>query len=81
MSTKTGFKLFCKTDAISDTQVNAGTITSPLPFKILRILIDSKLAEDPELTKTLYFTPSHLDQFFSNLITFFDCVKILSFFF
>ena len=26
----------------------------------------NKLAEEPELTKTLYFTPSHFDHFFSN---------------
>ena len=39
-----------------------------------------KFADDPELTKTLYLTPSHFDQFFSNLSTFLDCVSIGSLF-
>ena len=80
ISTNTGSKLFCITDAISETQVKEGTITSPFPFKILSMVIDRRLAEEPELTKTLYFTPSHFDQAFSKATTFFDCVKILSFF-
>ena len=37
--------------------------------KLFNINILNKLAEDPELTKTLNFTPSHLDHFFSNSIT------------
>ena len=28
--------------------------------------------DPPEFTKTLYFTPSHLDHFDSNSLTFFD---------
>ena len=54
-------------DAISDTQVNGGTITSPPSgCLILSIAIDSKLADAPELTKTEYFTPHHLDHASSN---------------
>ena len=34
ISTKTGFKPFCKTEEISEIQVREGTITSPFPFKI-----------------------------------------------
>ena len=80
ISTKTGFKLFCNTDEISETQASEGTITSPFPFKILSIVKDRRLAEEPELTNTLYFTPNHFDQDFSNKETFFDCVRINFFF-
>ena len=63
---------------MSDTQVCVGTITSffflEIIFKILRLI---KFAEDPEFTKVLYFTPSHLDHFFSNSITFGPCVNIV----
>ena len=37
---------------------------------IFKIEILSKLAEDPELTKVLYLTPSHFDHSFSNSTTF-----------
>ena len=52
----------------SDDQVKEGTIISP-PFGNLffKIAMDNKLADEPELTKTLYLTPSHSDQLFSNL--------------
>src|SRR5581483_677139 len=35
----------------------------------------SKLAEAPELTKTLYLTPSQRDHSSSKHCTFFDCVR------
>ena len=56
------------------------TITSPLPLKIFSILIVKRFAEDPELTNTLYFTPSHLT-IFSNARTNLDWVRIYFFFF
>lgn len=66
---------------MSETQVSVGTIISPpLGNKFFKIVIEIILAEDPELQKTLYFTPSHLDQTFSKNSTFFDCVKIIFFF-
>ena len=66
---------------MSDDQVKEGTITSPDPFRMLRIFIEIIFADDPELTNTEYFTPNHFDQLFSNFKTFFDWVKIGSFFF
>ena len=60
---------------MSETQVSDGTMISFL-FLFLLIAfsnkIDIKLAEEPELTKVEYLTPSHLDHFFSNSATFFD---------
>ena len=47
------------------------------PFKNFKADKVKKLADDPEFTKILYFTPSHLDHLFSKRSTFFDCVKIL----
>ena len=44
-------------------------------YKIFIAAIVNKFAEDPELTKTLYFTPNHLDHSFSNFITFSDWVN------
>ena len=35
-------------------------------FNILRIEIEIKLADEPELTKVEYLTPSHFDQLSSN---------------
>ena len=53
--------------------VNVGTITSPPSgCLILSIAIVSRLAEEPELTKTLYLTPSHFDHAVSNFRTFVD---------
>ena len=43
------------------------------------IFIDKRFADDPEFTKTLYLTPSHLDQVFSNCFTLLDCVKMIFF--
>ena len=75
ISTKTGLKLFWITEFISDTHVRVGNIISPLPYIIFNTFIVRKFAEDPELTNTLYLTPSHFDHSFSNLITNFDCVN------
>ena len=72
ISTNTGLRLFWITDEISETHVRVGTITSPGPFKIFKIFMVKKFADDPELTKTLYFTPSHLDHLLSNSLTFLD---------
>ena len=78
ISTKIGLKLFCITDAISEIHVNEGNIISPSsPYKIFKASSVNKFAEDPELTKTLYLTPSHFDHFSSNSLTFVDCVKIM----
>ena len=75
MSTNTGFKLLFITATISEIHVNDGTIISPLVLSFLKIFsarILNKLAEDPELTNILYFTPSHLLHFFSNSKIFLD---------
>ena len=63
MSTNTGSKPEWMIDAISDDQVKVGTITFP-PFGYFNFKSckESKFAEEPELTKTLYLTPSHFDQ-------------------
>ena len=76
-STKTGVNPHCITEAISDTHVKGGTITSP-PFGclIFNIVIESKLAEAPEFTNTEYFTPSHFDQASSNSLHFGPLVRI-----
>ena len=66
MSTKTGLILFFINEEISDDQVKLGTRTFPIPFKILKISIEIKFADDPELTNTEYFTPSQFDHFLSN---------------
>ena len=81
MSTNTGLKPLIITEFISETQVKVGTIISFFfLYKFLSINILIKLAEDPEFTKVLYFTPNHLDHFFSNSKTFFDCVRTKSLF-
>ena len=55
------------TAAMSDTQVSGGTIISPPSPKTFLIAAKvNKFAEDPELTKTLYLTPSHWDHSLSN---------------
>ena len=48
----------CRTAAMSETQVKGGTMTSPPPYSYFRAAIVSKLADEPEFTKTLNFTPS-----------------------
>ena len=61
------------TEEISELHVNGGTITSPpLGNFSLSKLNDSRFADDPELTNTLYLTPNHLDHFFSNNLTFLE---------
>jgi hypothetical protein len=72
-----GLKPVCKTADTSDDQVKEGNKTSPpLGFRVFNINIDIKFADDPELTKTLYLTPNHLDHFFSNKLTYLDCVSM-----
>jgi len=83
ISTKTGLKPFIITEFRSETHVSVGTIISFLLgflFKIFKILIVIKFADDPEFTKVEYFTPSHFDQDFSNFSTCDDWVKIIFFF-
>ena len=71
ISTNTGVNPFCITEAISEIQVNGGTIISPPSgYLIFNIAIVNKLAEAPELTKMLYFTPNHFDHSSSNALTF-----------
>ena len=75
MSTKTGSNPLCRQAAISETQVKGGTITCPRPnnsFSTARVI---RLAEEPELTKTLYWTPSQSDQSSSKRATFAPCVS------
>ena len=72
ISTKTGLKLFCKTAATSEIHVSGGTITSPDPNNIFNICNVNKFDEEPEFTKTLYFTPSQFDHKVSNLLTLLD---------
>ena len=60
------------TDAMSEIQVKVGTIISPEPTISLKMAKVIKFAEAPELTKTLYFTPSQLDHSDSNFSTFSD---------
>ena len=82
VSTKIGLKPFCNTEDISEIQVSDGTITSPPSGKrILSTAIVNRLAEDPELTKTLYFTPSHFDHSSSKAFTYGPLVRIGSSFF
>src|ERR1039458_588469 len=51
---------------MSDTQVRVGTMTSPGPKVSRSAVIVSRLAEAPELTKTLCLTPSQADHSFSK---------------
>ena len=66
MSTNTGLKPHWITEAMSETQVRVGTMTSPGPKVSRRAAIVSRLAEEPELTKTLCLTPSQADHSCSN---------------
>ena len=71
ISAKTGVNPLFMTETISEIQVNVGTIISPPdPLSSFNASTVRKFAEDPEFTKTLYFTPSHLDHFLSNSFTF-----------
>src|SRR3989344_2404046 len=76
ISTNIGLKPHWITEAISDTQVRGGTIISPKPYLCRSAKILKRLAEEPELTKTLYLIPSHLDHRFSNFRTNFAWVRI-----
>ena len=76
ISTKTGLKLLYKIEVTSETQVKAGTIISPFLYFVFRYESEIIFADVPELTKTLYFTPSHFDHFFSNSNTFFPLVSL-----
>ncbi len=88
MSTKTGVKPHWITDAMSETQVIAGTITSPTsplvpsggtpcpPAVSRNAARVMRFADDPELTSTLCLTPSHADHSSSNARTWVDWVRI-----
>ena len=82
MSVKMGLKLFRITEEISEDQVRDGTIISFFwfLFNIFKIDIEIRLAEEPELTKVLYLTPSHLDHFFSKSKTLVPWVSKIFFF-
>ena len=61
---------------MSDTHVKAGTIILPPFGKVsFKIANEIKLAEEPELTKTEYFTPNHFDHKLSNSKTLFPFVN------
>ena len=71
ISTNTVSKPANKTELISDIQVRGGSITFPPSGYIYpNANIVNSLAAVPELTKTLCFTPNHLDHFSSNSTTF-----------
>ncbi len=76
MSTNTGSKPSCSTAAMSETQVSGGTMTSPGPCGPRSAASVSRLADEPELTNTLCFTPSHSDHSPSKAATWLDCVRI-----
>src|SRR5438270_1759461 len=76
MSTNTGFIPQCKTEAMSEIQVRVGTITSPTPKVCLLAAMVMRLADAPELTKTLCFTPSHSDHSRSKASTCRDWVRM-----
>jgi len=66
-------KPFLITETISEIHVNDGTIISFLLsvlFRVAKADILKKFADEPELTKTLYFVPNHLDHSSSNFFTF-----------
>ena len=54
---------------MSEIQVRGGTITSPSPYMYFKANIVNSLAEAPELTNKLCFTPTHSDHCFSNSTT------------
>ena len=69
------------TELTSETQVRLGKTISFFLYKIFRIEIVNRFADDPELTNTLYLIPSHLDHLFSNSLTYLDWVSIIFCFF
>src|ERR1035437_6052869 len=76
MSTNTGLKPHWITEAMSETQVRVGTMTSPGPKVSRSAVMVRRLAEAPELTNTLCLTPSQADHSCSNDRTWRDCVSI-----
>ena len=76
MSTNTGSKPHCSTEAMSDTQVSVGTMISPAPADSRSAAIVIRFADEPELTKTQCFTPSHSAHSRSKAATWADCVRI-----
>ncbi len=76
MSTNTGVKPHWITEAMSETQVIGGTITSPGPAVSPSAARVMRFADDPELTSTLCLTPSHADHSSSNARTWVDWVRI-----
>ena len=76
ISTKTGLNPFFITETTSDDHVRLGKIISFFFVNSFKLFIVIKFAEDPELTNTEYFTPSHFDHLFSNSLTFLFCVRI-----
>ena len=76
MSTKTGVKPHWITEAMSETQVIGGTITSPGPAVSRKAAMLMRFADEPELTRTLCLTPSQRDHSSSKARTCFDWVSI-----
>src|SRR5438105_7834613 len=62
-------------EAMSETQVKVGTITSPGPLASFSADSVTRFADAPELTKTLCFSPSHADHSRSNACTWLDWVS------
>ena len=61
MSTNTGVKPFCSTAAMSETQVSGRHDDLAAAGRSLSAASVTRLADEPELTKTLCFTPSQSD--------------------
>ena len=61
------FQLRYKGPKIYNSEINENVVFKKGTPKKLKEL--NALAEDPELTNTLYFTPNHFDHFFSKLLT------------
>ena len=60
--------------------VNGGTITfPPSGYNSFNNAKHKRFADDPLLTNTLYLTPNHFDQAFSNSLTFGPAVSLGSF--
>src|SRR5579862_296678 len=76
MSTKTGLSPQWRTEAMSETQESVGTMISPPPNVWRMAAMVTRFADEPELTKTLCFTPSHSDHSRSKASTSRDCVRM-----
>ena len=72
MSAKTGAKLLWITEETSELQVRGGRMISPVPTFSFRAAKVIRFADAPELTKTLYLTPSHFDHSSSKAFTLVD---------